>query len=131
MDLSIGALFPLWLRLWVGKLVFRPLGPTTVRVSLHRVIKGPCDPPEVEALQYVAKHTTVPVPKVYAIHVDRGFIYIEMAYIRGDNLDGAWDDLPNEQRDSIFADIKQHVSCLRDLQPPKHDLVCSALQNPA
>lgn len=131
MGLSIGTLFPLRLRLWLGKLLFRPLGPSTVRVSLHRVIKGPCDPPEVEAMQYVASHTTIPVPRIYAIHTKNGFIYIEMAYIQGSTLDCAWGGLSTDQRDTIIADIKQHISSLRELQPPTQGIVSSALQNPA
>lgn len=62
MGQSIGSLFPLRWRLWLGNLLFRPLGPITYRVSWHGVIKGPCDPTEIEAMNYVAAHTTVPVP---------------------------------------------------------------------
>lgn len=132
MGLSIGTLFPLRLRLWLGRLLFRPLGPYTVRVSWHRLIKGPCDPPEVEAMQYVASHTKIPVPKIYAIHIgENGSIYIEMAYIQGDDLDTAWSGLSTHQKNTIFADIKQHLACLRELQHPKQDIVSSALQNPA
>ncbi|KAK1768893.1 kinase-like domain protein [Phialemonium atrogriseum] len=132
MGQSIGTLFPLRLRLWLGNLLFHPLGPSTVRVSWHRVIKGPCDPPEVEAMQYVASHTTIPVPKLYAVHAEEnGSIYIEMAYVQGDTLASAWSGLSTDQRNTIFADIKQHVSCLRELQPPTQDMVSSALQNPA
>ncbi|KAK4153918.1 kinase-like domain protein [Chaetomidium leptoderma] len=132
MGQSIGTLFPLRLRLWFGSLLFRPLGPSTTRVSWHRVIKGPCDPPEVEAMRYVASHTTIPVPRLYAVHIEEnGLIYIEMAYVPGDTLEQAWNGLSTDQRDTIFADIKQHMSSLRALQPPAQDIVSSALQNPA
>lgn len=132
MGFSIWALFPLRLRLWLGKFLFRSLDSSAVRVSWHRVIKGPCDPPEIEAMQYVAMHTTIPVPKIHAIHTDAdGFIYIEMAYIPGQDLDRAWSGLTRDQRDAIVADLKQHISCLRELQPPTEDTVSSAFQNPA
>ncbi|KEY73342.1 hypothetical protein S7711_01456 [Stachybotrys chartarum IBT 7711] len=128
----IETLLPLRLRLWLGSLVFRTLGPTTVRVSWHRVIKGPCEPPEVEAMQYVASHTTVPVPTVYAVHTQKnGCIYIEMAYVPGQCLDSLWSSLSTGQRDQVVADIKQHLSELRKLEPPAQSMVCSALQNPA
>lgn len=130
-SVSIGALLPLRLRLWLGNLLFRPLGPKTFRVSWHRVIKGPCDPPEIEAMQYVASHTTIPVPRIYAIHTKNIAIYIEMAYIPGDTLSTVWDSLSTDDRDTIFADIKKYVSCLRELPPPKQDIVCSASRNPA
>lgn len=131
-SISIGALFPFRLRLWLGNLLFRPVGPKTVRVSWNRIIKGPCDPPEIEALQYVASHTTIPVPRIYAIHTEsNGYIYLEMSYVHGDALDTAWAGLSPEERNSIFADIKQYLSSLRELPPPAQDIVCSALQNPA
>ncbi|KAK3298628.1 kinase-like domain-containing protein [Chaetomium fimeti] len=132
MGQSLGTLFPLRLRLWFGNLLFRPLGPSTTRVSWHRIVKGPCYPPEVEAMQYVASHTKIPVPKVYAVHTeDNGSIYIEMAYVQGRTLEGVWKGLSTDQKDIIFADIQQHISSLRELQPPEQDTVCSALQNPA
>ncbi|OAA43642.1 Protein kinase-like domain protein [Metarhizium rileyi] len=132
MALSIGSLLPLRLRLWLGKLLFRPLGPSVVRVSWHRVIKGPCDPPEVEAMQYVASHTTIPVPRIYAVHTTgKGLIYIEMAYVPGQDLHSAWSRLSVSELDTICADLAQHISSLRVLQPPAPDVVSSALQNPA
>lgn len=132
MGQSIGSLFPLRWRLWLGKRLFRQLGPFTVRVSWHRLIKGPCKPTEVEAMQYVATHTTIPVPRIYAVHTEKnGSIYIEMAYVQGDSLDSAWRRMSVDEKDTVFADIKQHVSCLRELQPPTQDIVSSALQNPA
>lgn len=57
------------LRLWLGRLLFHPLGPIIFRVSLRRVIKEPCDLPEVEAMQFVVSHTRIPIPKLYAVHV--------------------------------------------------------------
>ncbi|KAF4945111.1 hypothetical protein FSARC_14504 [Fusarium sarcochroum] len=81
MGQSIGTLFPLRWRLWLGKLLFRPLGPSTFRASWHRVIKGPCDPPAVEAMQYVASHTSIPLPRVYAVHTKQNSkSFIEMAW---------------------------------------------------
>lgn len=130
-SISIGALFPLRLRLWLGNVLFRPLGPKTVRVSWHRVIKGPCDPPEIEAMQYIASHTAIPVPRIYGIHTTKWAIYIEMAYIQGDTLASAWAGLSTDERNTVFADIKHYVSSLRELQPPAQDIVCSAFQNPA
>ncbi|KAG6040780.1 hypothetical protein E4U41_007049 [Claviceps citrina] len=131
MNLTIGALFPLRWRLWLGKLLFRPMGPFTFRVSWHRVIKGPCNPTEVEAMQYVASHTTIPIPKLYAVHQDNGRIYIEMSYIKGTTLDDAWWGLSTDQKNTIYGEVKQYISILRELPPPVDDIVSSAFQNPA
>ncbi|RSM18746.1 hypothetical protein CDV31_002466 [Fusarium ambrosium] len=87
---------------------------------------------KVEAMQYVASHTAIPVPKIYAVHTEKnGSVYIEMEYAQGDGLDSAWGHLSVDEKNTVFADIKQHVSWLRELQPPTQDIVSSALQNPA
>ncbi|KAF7552900.1 hypothetical protein G7046_g7265 [Stylonectria norvegica] len=131
----IGTLFPLRFRLWLGKQLYKPLTSRVVRVSQHRVIKGPCGPPEVEAMQYITKNTTIPIPKVYAVHTTPDqHIYVEMEYIQGEDLDTAWRTegrLSQDQKKTIFADIKEYISILRELQPPAGDLVASALGNPA
>ncbi|KAI1071503.1 hypothetical protein LB507_005279 [Fusarium sp. FIESC RH6] len=137
MGQAIGALLPLRLlplrlRLWLGELLFRPLGPPAFRVSWHRVIKGPCDPTEVEAMQFIRLHTRIPIPRIIAVHTEketRG-IFIEMEYVEGEPLESAWDHLSTCERDAIFADIKTHLSCLRELQPPAQDIVSSAFSNP-
>ncbi|KAM0664108.1 hypothetical protein ACQRIU_007109 [Beauveria bassiana] len=101
-----------------------------VRVSWHRLIKGPCDPPEVEAMQYVAAHTSIPIPKVHKIHTtESGFIYIEMEYVQGSTL-----FLPRMSagdKASVLGQLKRYVEELRALPPPSSGLVSSAFGNPA
>jgi hypothetical protein len=56
-------------------------------------------PREVEAMQYVASHTTIPVPRIYTVHTDgHGHIYIEMAYVKGVTLHSAWSGLSKDQK---------------------------------
>ena len=85
-------------------------------------------------MQYISSHTNIPAPKVYAVHTWERRIYIEMTYVRGTDLGTAWrvdDFLSADEKRSIFADIKQSVAALRDLKPPREDLVSSAFENPA
>ncbi|CAK7237165.1 hypothetical protein SCUCBS95973_009869 [Sporothrix curviconia] len=131
MGQSIGTLFPLWLRLWVSRRLFRPLGYKTYRLSWHRVVKGPCDAPEVEAMRFIASNTTIPIPRLYAVHVYRRALYIEMEYVPGDTLGLAWDGLSTAARDTVFADLKEYIDRLRRLEPPAEGFVSSAFQNPA
>ncbi|KAF1730194.1 hypothetical protein CRV24_009650 [Beauveria bassiana] len=103
-----------------------------VRVSWHRLIKGPCDPPEVEAMQYVAAHTSIPIPKVHKIHTtESGFIYIEMEYVQGHTLSWALPELSAGDKARIFGQLRRHVEELRSLPPPSPGLVSSAFGNPA
>ncbi|OAA80009.1 Protein kinase-like domain protein [Akanthomyces lecanii RCEF 1005] len=74
-------------------------------------------------MQYVAAHTSVPVPKIYQIHTpEDGSLYIGMEYIRGEPLNRAWHSMSTAQRDSVFADLKQHIDSLRALPAPAPDI---------
>ena len=57
-----------------------------------------------------------------------------MQYIQGDDSDTAWnreDRLTPDRKKTVFADVREYVSILRELQPPSEDIVASALQNAA
>ncbi|KAM3513992.1 hypothetical protein MY11210_002424 [Beauveria gryllotalpidicola] len=133
MGLSIGTLFPLRLRLWLGRRIFHhDIMDKAVRVSWHRLIKGPCDPTEVEAMQYVAAHTSIPIPKLHKIHTtESGRIYIEMEYVQGCTLSRALPTLSAGDKARIFGQLRRHVEELRALPRPSPGLVSSAFGNPA
>ncbi len=60
-----------------GRTYFKSFTPNVVQVSAHRIIRGLCYPCELEALLYVRKHTTIPVPRVYRTYLaSKGRIYI-------------------------------------------------------
>ena len=117
------------LRLWIGKKLFgaNKLGPHGVRVSPSRMIKGPSYMPELEALRYVAEHTSIPVPKVFKTHYYDGWLYIEIEYIRGTSLDIAWNraELSQNQKKYITNQVAGYVSQLRKLEPPREGIVAS------
>jgi hypothetical protein len=59
MGFSLGSVLPLSARLWIEMIPFGSGEPKRVRFSWHRLNKGPCHPSELEAMQYVASHTSV------------------------------------------------------------------------
>ncbi|CAK7214512.1 hypothetical protein SCUCBS95973_002172 [Sporothrix curviconia] len=96
--------------------------PNVVQVSAHRIIKGPCYPCELEALLYVRKHTTIPVPRVYRTYAaSEGRVYIEMELAEGASLAELWRKtglLTDDDKASIMADLHDAVVQLRSLPPP-------------
>ncbi|EGC47350.1 conserved hypothetical protein [Histoplasma capsulatum var. duboisii H88] len=112
----------------IARSIFGSLGPTIVRVGWDCVIKGPCDPPELEALLYIAEHTTIPVPRVRCTYNGPGGIYIMMDYIKGTNLETLWmlGLLKPEEQDAIVDDMAVILTQLRALHPPKEGVVASA-----
>jgi tRNA A-37 threonylcarbamoyl transferase component Bud32 len=114
-------------RLWWGKKRFGSLGPSVVRVSKDRVIKGPCESAELEALKYVAQYTSIPVPKVHrTYHVD-GRLYIEMEYLEGETLQDAWlGHLSSAEKKAVVGELAGYIRQLRLLEPPQRGVVASA-----
>ena len=103
------------------------LGPTIVRVGWNCVIKGLRDPPESEALHYIAEHTTIPVARVRCTYDGPGGIYIVMDYIKGANLESLWMRglLKPEVQDAVVHDMADILTQLWALHPPKEGLVAS------
>ncbi|KAG6102826.1 hypothetical protein E4U30_000013 [Claviceps sp. LM220 group G6] len=54
-----------------------------------------------------------------------------MAYIKYPTLGYVWHSLSTSQKNSIYIDLVQHTSSLRELLPPIEGVVSSAFQNPA
>lgn len=77
---------------------------------------------EAHNMQYVARFTTVPVPKVYAIyqHQEGNYLktYILMQYIPGRTLLDLWDSLDEARKTSIAKTLRNNFDQLRQLQHP-------------
>ncbi|KAE8328041.1 kinase-like protein [Aspergillus sergii] len=104
------------IRLRIGRKVFGTVGRLGVRTSRNRIVKGPCEVAELTALQYVARHTNVPVPE------------IELEYIRGMDLQRAWlgGYLSPAQKKQMVSEIAGYIEQLRRLEPPRKEIVGSA-----
>ncbi|CAG8224694.1 unnamed protein product [Penicillium salamii] len=116
------------LRLWIGKKLFGSGGRHGVRVSPSRMIKGPCPKSELEAMNYVAEHTSIPVPKIFNTHYYDDGLYIEMEYVRGMSLQAAWchGHLSQDQKKHIITEVAGYIRQLRNLEPPREGIVASA-----
>lgn len=121
---QITSLLLLQTRMWLGKKRFGSnLGPSVVRLSKTRLIKGPCERAELEGLKYVAEHTSIPVPAVHQTYCVDGHLYIEMEYIQGDNLQDLWmkHDLSPTKKRAIVEQVAAYINQLRLLQPPRKE----------
>lgn len=114
-------------RISLGKKRFGDmLAPTVIRVSNSRIIKGPCELPELEALRYISKHTSIPVPKVHGIYHVGGRLYIEMDYVQGKTLQDTWPGLSLDKKQTIVEEVASFIEQLRLLKPTQQGIVASA-----
>ncbi|RTE76956.1 hypothetical protein BHE90_008574 [Fusarium euwallaceae] len=101
-----------------------PGGAHLVRIQQRFVMKFGVDVQPIEAhnMLYVAKSTTVPVPKVYAIYQRRKkqsvVTYIVMQHVQGTTLLNLWGSLDQARKTSIAKTLRVYFDQLRQLKHP-------------
>jgi aminoglycoside phosphotransferase (APT) family kinase protein len=73
---------------------------------------------EAGTMQFVAKHTSIPVPKVHCAFVCKGRAYMVMKRIQGRDLPRAWKELSDKQKNNVFEQLRKMMDKLRSLKPP-------------
>lgn len=72
---------------------------------------------EANTMQFVAKNTSVPVPKVYCSFEHKGRVYILMERIAGQTLSDGWTQRSDESKARILAQLKAITAQLRNIPP--------------
>lgn len=70
-------------------------------------------PAEAATMQFIAEHTSIPVPKVYCAFERNGCKYILMERIQGDILRNGWLERNEASKDKILAQLKGIVDEMR------------------
>ncbi|KAK6336334.1 hypothetical protein TWF696_001895 [Orbilia brochopaga] len=100
------------------------------KISPTVAVKYGCgvDVKEAITMEFIAEHTSIPVPKVHAVYtygpfdrpefdiVDEYDTYIFMDYIDGETLEKDWENQDSQAKSSIMADLKRCLEELRGLQ---------------
>lgn len=73
---------------------------------------------EAHTLQFVAQHTSIPVPKVHCAFKHKGRSYIVMSRIDGEMIGYLWALRSEESKSRILAQVKEMVEELRSIKPP-------------
>ena len=74
---------------------------------------------EIENMKYVAKYTTIPVPKVLAVlEAEDGMTtYLVMNYIPAPTLEEAWVSLNDAEKEEVTFQLAKHLRQLHSLRP--------------
>ena len=70
---------------------------------------------EANTLQFIAKHTSIPVPKVYHAFTHHGRTYILMERICGETIAKRWPSLSDTSKSLIFTQLKRMIEELRSI----------------
>jgi len=90
---------------------------------------------EVEAIQFVCRHTSIPTPTVLEVYVDDDVTssssWFSMSEITGCPLTIAWPNMKEEARRTTQADLHKYLQELRSIAPPSPISIGSCNDGPA
>ena len=82
---------------------------------------------EAATLQFIANHTSIPVPKVYCAFKYKDWTYIVMERIEGQKLAVGWLKRSQESKERILIQLRQLIAELRSIPPPKDAKIANAV----
>nr|POE49202.1 hypothetical protein CFP56_32352 [Quercus suber] len=71
---------------------------------------------EVATMEFIAKNTSIPVPKVYSSFVYKDRAYIVMERVRGQVLHAVWSTLSDKSRQNLLHQLKRIFEEMRALK---------------
>jgi aminoglycoside phosphotransferase len=90
---------------------------------------------EVEAMDFVRRHTSLPVPSVFEIHVDENDTspssWFSISAIPGCPLADAWPSMIEEVQRATQTDLRDYLHELRAVPPPTPAYIGSCNSGPA
>ncbi|TDL13605.1 kinase-like protein, partial [Rickenella mellea] len=69
-------------------------------------------------IEYIARNTTIPVPRIQDVFIIKGDTFTIMDYIDASDLENSWWDLSAEQQRGVCRDLKNYITQMRSLRPP-------------
>ncbi|KAF1843218.1 uncharacterized protein K460DRAFT_418322 [Cucurbitaria berberidis CBS 394.84] len=86
---------------------------------------------EVDAIFFVQRNTSIPVPFVIQSHIEETGSWFSMSIVAGLTLTDAWDRMDKTAQATTQHEITQYISELRAIRPPEPTYVGSCLGGPA
>ena len=71
----------------------------------------------VTAMQFIASHTSIPVPKVYCAFERKGWTYIVMSRIAGSPIGHNWEQRPAASKAHLMKQLKAYIEEMRSVKP--------------
>ncbi|ESZ90636.1 kinase domain-containing protein [Sclerotinia borealis F-4128] len=97
-------------------------------IGRNQLIKYQCHPTESEAMEFVRKNTTIPIPKVFGVYNrEDGSQDLVLELLPGSALNVTWQTLTLEEKSDLVTELAGYLLQLRCLQPRKEGFVGSLM----
>ncbi|TVY82937.1 hypothetical protein LSUE1_G005288 [Lachnellula suecica] len=80
---------------------------------------------EASTLRFLAKTTSIPVPKIYCAFEHKGTNFIMMEYMKGETIRDVWNELSPAIRTELLQQLKGHFEELRNIPHPRPGTICA------
>lgn len=85
---------------------------------------------ELDAIAFVRKHTSIPVPSIFDVQVCGHDSWILMQRAPGTRLDSAWPDMPENNKATTITQLKAYFEQLRNIRLSASDWIGSCDNGP-
>lgn len=99
---------------YIGKLFTRS-GGTILYLDLCIKFRDAVTLSEASTLQFIAEHTSIPIPKVHHAFTHRGKSYILLERVRGETIAKRWPTLSEASKPSLFKQLEDIIKELRSV----------------
>ncbi len=73
--------------------------------------------PEASTMKFIARNTSIPVPKIHCAFTRKGWTYIVMERVRGESIAHGWKSRSAVSKAKILQQLKEMVDSMRRLSP--------------
>nr|POE94578.1 hypothetical protein CFP56_16817 [Quercus suber] len=110
------------LKIRLGQHLFGVVGnpdfPAGYRISPTRIIKWPCEKPELDGQRFATMSTDLPIPRIYRTYQWRGYVAIEIEFFpHCTTLYECWYKLSMKQKQLIVDQLSEYIKQLRSIKP--------------
>ncbi|KAL8948055.1 MAG: hypothetical protein Q9222_005722 [Ikaeria aurantiellina] len=75
---------------------------------------------EAQTIQFIARHTSIPVPKIYCCFKRKGDIWLVMEWIKGRDVAQGWRQRSEQSKDRILDQLRHMITEMRQVPHPEH-----------
>jgi aminoglycoside phosphotransferase len=85
---------------------------------------------EASTLRFLAKTTSIPVPKVHCAFQRGKMKYIMMEYVKGESIRETWAGRQPAEKEKLLKQLRGYFDELRNIPHPRPGVICSAKTGP-
>ncbi|KAL8713680.1 MAG: hypothetical protein Q9220_002206 [cf. Caloplaca sp. 1 TL-2023] len=85
---------------------------------------------EAQTIQFIARHTSIPVSKIYCSFKKKGQVYLVTEWIEGHDIASGWRSRSEQSKTKLLDQLRHMITEMRQIPHPEHLGVASVTGGP-